>query len=179
MSRLGKIPVNLPKEVKIVLNKEAVQVSGPKGQMSILVPQGISLQQKEDKILVNRSTDNKQAKANHGTIRAILVNSIQGVTQGHKIDLEVQGVGFRGQVQGDKLTLTLGFSHPIEYTIPKGVKVSTPKPTEISVEGIDNALVGEVAANIRRFKPPEPYKGKGIRYVTEVVRRKQGKSVTK
>ena len=129
--------------------------------------------------MVARESDTKQNRANQGTIRAHLVNMVTGVTQNHKRDLEIQGVGFRAQVTGQKLTLNLGFSHQIDYTIPAGVKVTTPKPTEVVIEGMDIALVGEVAANIRDKKLPEPYKGKGIRYLGEPVRRKQGKSVTK
>ena len=179
MSRLGKIPVVLPKDVKVAVDKGSVLVNGPKGKMSLALPHNITVEQKDDKLLVNRLNDAKQTKANHGTIRAHLVNMLKGVTEGHKIDLEVQGVGFRGALQGQKLVLNIGFSHPVEYDIPAGVKVVTPKPTEISIEGPDIALVGEVAANIRGLKPPEPYKGKGIRYSGESVRRKQGKSVTK
>ncbi len=179
MSRLGKIPVVCPKEVKMALDGPTVRLEGPKGKLSLSLPQGIGIEQKDGKIMVNRLAQSKQTMANHGTVRSLLVNMITGVTKGHRRDLEIQGVGFRAAVAGQKLTLNLGFSHPIDYTIPAGVKVTTPKPTEIVVEGIDNALVGEVAANLRHLKPAEPYKGKGIRYVGEVVRRKQGKSVTK
>ena len=179
MSRLGKIPVKLSKEVTLNFDSSTVQMNGPKGKLSLPLPSGIKVEQKEDYLLVTRTVDSKQDRANHGTVRAHLVNMVKGVTQGHKRNLDIQGVGFRAQVQGQKLSLNLGFSHPVEYDIPAGVKVSTPKPTEIVVEGADIASVGEVAANIRSLKPPEPYKGKGIRYVGEAVRRKQGKSVTK
>ena len=179
MSRIGKIPVVVPKEIKCAIQSGMVQIEGPKGKLSLKLPLGVSAEQKDGKILVNRLSDMKQNRANQGTIRATLVNMIVGVTKGHRKDLEIQGVGFRSAVQGQKLTMNLGFSHQIEFTVPAGVKVSAPKPTELIVEGTDNALVGEVAANIRDFKPPEPYKGKGIRYVGEAVRRKQGKSVTK
>jgi len=179
MSRIGKIPVIVPKDAKVALDKGSVRVEGPKGKLSLNLPLGISLEQKDGKILVSRNSDSKQNRANQGTIRALIVNMVNGVTKGHKKELEIQGVGFRAAVQGTKLTLNLGFSHPIEFVIPAGVKVVAPKPTEITIEGIDNALVGYVAANIRGFKVPEPYKGKGIRYVGELVRRKQGKSVTK
>ena len=129
--------------------------------------------------MVNRLNDTKQARSNHGTIKRLIENMCAGVSNGHKRDLEVQGVGFRVAVQGNKLVMNIGFSHPIEYEFPKDVKVTSAKPTEISVEGVDKALVGLVAAKIRGFKPPEPYKGKGIRYVGEIVKRKQGKQVTK
>ena len=179
MSRIGKIPVSVPKEAKVIIENEIIRVEGPKGKLSLSLPLGIKVEQKDGKLLLTRVSDNKQNRANQGTVRALLVNMIKGVTQAHKRELEIQGVGFRAVVAGAKLTLNLGFSHQVEYTIPAGVKVVMPKPTEIIVEGIDNALVGEVAANLRSMKPPEPYKGKGIRYVGEVVRRKQGKSVTK
>lgn len=179
MSRIGKIPVIVPKDAKVAIDKGAVRVEGPKGKLSLNLPLGIAVEQKDAKVLVTRNSDTKQNRANQGTIRALIVNMMNGVTKGHKKELEIQGVGFRAAVQGTKLILNLGFSHQIEYIIPAGVKVLAPKPTEIVVEGIDNALVGYVAASIRGFKVPEPYKGKGIRYVGEVVRRKQGKSVTK
>lgn len=179
MSRLGKVPLSIPKGVKIAIQNSQILVEGPKGKMNLPVPVGVVLENKEEKIFVNRSSDAKQHKANHGTTWATLKNTLKGVTEGHKRNLEIQGVGFRAQAQGQKLTLNLGFSHVVEMPIPQGVKVSTPKPTDIEIEGVDIALVGEVAAKIRKVKPPEPYKGKGIRYAGEAVRRKQGKSVTK
>ena len=179
MSRLGKIPVAVPKGVKIAYQSPNVLTEGPKGKLSLRVPMGISIEVKDDKVLVGRQANSKQNRSDHGTVRAILVNMIEGVTKGHKKELEIQGVGFRAQVSGQKLELNLGFSHPINFDVPAGVKVTTPKPTEIVIEGLDNALVGNVAAHIRKIKPPEPYKGKGIRYSKEVVRRKQGKAVTK
>lgn len=179
MSRIGKIPVTIPKEAKVAIEKDSVLLEGPKGKISLKIPSGISCENKDGKIFVNRISDSKQDKANHGTVRAHLVNMLAGVTQGHKKNLEIQGVGFRAQVEGQKMLLNLGFSHSIEYMLPQGVKVKTAKPTEIEIEGADKALVGQVAAKIRKFKPPEPYKGKGIRYLGELVRRKQGKQVTK
>ena len=179
MSRIGKISVSVPKNVKVAFSSTAVSVEGPKGKLALNLPHGIKLEQKEDKIFVNRLRNLKQDRANHGTIRAILVNMVAGVSDGHKRNLEIQGVGFKAQLQGSKLILNLGFSHPIDFEIPKDVKVSLAKPTEISIEGVDKALVGQVAAQIRGLKPPEPYKGKGVRYAGEVVKRKQGKSVTK
>ena len=179
MSRIGKIPVVVPKEVKVNIDNGTVHVEGPKGKTSLVLPLGITVEQKDGKVLVSRNSDNKQSRANQGTIRAHMVNMVAGVTKGHRRDLEIQGVGFRAATQGNKLVLNLGFSHQIEFPVPVGVKVATPKPTEIVIEGIDNALVGNVSANIRGYKLPEPYKGKGIRYLGEQVRRKQGKSVTK
>ena len=179
MSRLGKIPVPVSKNVKVILQPNVVNIEGPKGKLSLNVPSGVKLEQKEDKIIVNRLNDLKQSKANHGTVRSLLANMISGVTEGHKKDLEIQGVGFKAMIQGNKLTLNLGFSHPVELNIPKDIKITSAKPTELTIEGVDKSLVGLVARQIRDVKPPEPYKGKGVRYQGEVVRRKQGKSVTK
>jgi large subunit ribosomal protein L6 len=179
MSRLAKTPIELPKNVKVSFDKVTVNVEGPKGKLSMAIPADVVLENKDNKIMVNRISDTKQARSNHGTTKRLIENMCAGVNNGHKRDLEVQGVGFRVAVQGNKLVMNIGFSHPIEYEFPKDVKVTAAKPTEISVEGVDKALVGLVAAKIRGFKPPEPYKGKGIRYAGEVVRRKQGKQVTK
>ena len=179
MSRIGKIPLDVPKGVKIAVNGQAIQVEGPKGKLAYELPRGIVVEEKDSKVIVTRKNDSKQNSANHGTTRALLRNMMQGVSEGHRKDLEVQGVGFRVAIQGEKLTMNLGFSHQVEYVIPKTVKVTAAKPTEISIEGVDRQVVGQVAAQIRAKKPPEPYKGKGIRYVGEVVKRKQGKSVTK
>jgi large subunit ribosomal protein L6 len=179
MSRIAKTPVTLPKNVKLAVANNRINVEGPKGKLSMDIPAEIALEQKDGEVMVNRLSDSKQARSNHGTVKRLIINMCEGVTNGHKKDLEVQGVGFRVAMQGNKLIMNVGFSHPIEYEVPKDVKVTAPKPTEISIEGVDKALVGEVAAKIRGYKPPEPYKGKGIRYVGEVVKRKQGKQVTK
>jgi large subunit ribosomal protein L6 len=179
MSRIGKIPLALPKEVKVAITPTTVNIEGPKGKLSLPLPVGITVEQKDANLLVGRVNDTKQNKANHGTIRALLKNMILGVTKGHTKDLEIQGIGFRAQVTGQKLSLSLGFSHPVEFMVPAGIKIASPKPTEIKLEGADNILLGATAAKIRGIKPPEPYKGKGIRYVGEIVKRKQGKSTTK
>ena len=179
MSRIGKIPLDIPKSVKVAINGQSVSVEGPKGKLAYQFPSGVAVEQKDAKVLITRKNNSKQNSADHGTTRAILRNMMHGVSEGHRKDLEVQGVGFRVAVQGDKLVMNLGFSHQVEYVIPKSVKVTSAKPTEISIEGVDRQVVGQVAAQIRANKPPEPYKGKGIRYVGEVVKRKQGKSVTK
>ena len=179
MSRIAKTPIVLPKNVKVAFDAAKVNVEGPKGKLSMDIPSGIALEHKEDKLFINRLNDTKQSRSNHGTTKRIIMNMCDGVTNGHRRELEIQGVGFRAAVQGNKLVMNLGFSHPIEYEVPKEIKVTAAKPTEIAVEGVDKALVGLVAAKIREFKPPEPYKGKGIRYIAEVVKRKQGKQVTK
>ena len=179
MSRIAKTPIVLPKNIKVAFDKVKINCEGPKGKLSMNIPAEIALEQKGDQLFVNRLSDTKQARSNHGTTKRLIVNMCEGVINGHRRSLEIQGVGFRAAVQGNKLLLNLGYSHPIEYEVPKDVKVASAKPTEISIEGVDKALVGLVAAQIRDFKPPEPYKGKGVRYVGEVVKRKQGKQVTK
>ena len=170
---------SIPKNVKVAFDKTTINVEGPKGKLSMNLPGLVTLEHKGDELFVHRQGDTKQARSNHGTTKRLIVNMCVGVTTGHKREMEVQGVGFRVAVQGNKLVMNLGFSHPIEYEVPKEIKVTSGKPTEIAVEGVDKALVGLVAAKIRGYKPPEPYKGKGIRYVGEVVKRKQGKQVTK
>lgn len=179
MSRIGKNPVNVPKEVKVTLNNGSVHLEGPKGKLDLKLPDGIRVELKEQQLIVTRSSDEKQARANHGTIRARLANMVDGLVKGHKKDLEIQGIGFRAALQGKKIVFILGFSHPVEYEVPEDVKISVPTQTNISIEGPDSQRVGQVAATIRALKPVEPYKGKGVRYVGEAVRRKQGKSVTK
>ena len=179
MSRIGKIPVSVPKDIKVTLETGCVHMKGPKGEMSLKIPEGINVTVEDSYLNVTKASNSKQNRANHGTIRALLVNMITGLTTGHKKDLEIQGIGFRVQLEGKKLVFGLGFSHPVEFEIPDGVKVTVPTQTSISVEGADRAFVGQVAAKIKALKPVEPYKGKGIRYVGEHVRRKQGKSVTK
>ena len=179
MSRIAKTPIVLPKNVKVAFDASRVNVEGPKGKLSMDIPAGIALEHKEDKLFINRLNDTKQSRSNHGTTKRIIVNMCEGVTNGHRKALEIQGVGFRVAMQGNKLVMNLGYSHPIEFEVPKEVKVTSAKPTEIAIEGVDKAMVGLVAAQIRDFKLPEPYKGKGIRYAGEVVRRKQGKQVTK
>lgn len=179
MSRIGKIPITIPKGVTASVSDGTVLVEGPKGTLSLRVPFGIVVASKENQLVVTREQDTKQSRANHGTIRALLDTMVVGVTKGHRRELEIQGVGFKAQAQDKKLVLNVGFSHPVEFPVPEGVKVVMQGANVIIIEGVDNALVGQVAANIRDIKPPEPYKGKGIRYVGEYVRRKQGKSVTK
>ncbi|MFC1703457.1 50S ribosomal protein L6 [Candidatus Omnitrophota bacterium] len=179
MSRIGKIPIGIPDKVKVQKNNEFVQVEGPKGKLQFRIPSGIQVGIEQDKVAVSRSSDSKLQKSLHGVSRTLISNMIKGVTEGYKKELEIIGVGFRAQIQGKNLTLQLGFSHPVEYALPEDVKISVPKPNQITVEGLDKAKVGQTAAEIRAFHKPEPYKGKGIRYVGEYVRRKQGKAVTK
>ena len=179
MSRIGKNPVNVPKEVKVTLNNGSVHLEGPKGKLDLKLPEFVRVELKDNQLTVTRTSDEKQARANHGTIRARLANMIDGLVRGHKKELEIQGIGFRAALQGNKIAFILGFSHPVEFEVPSDVKIAVPTQTNISIEGPDSQRVGQVAASIRALKPVEPYKGKGVRYVNEVVRRKQGKSVTK
>ena len=179
MSRIGKNPINVPKEVKVTIGKGTINLEGPKGKLDLPVPQGITVDFKESKLVVNRLADAKQDRANHGTIRAHLVNMVEGVTKGHKKELEIQGLGFRAALQGKKIVFSLGFSHPVDFDVPDDVKIAVDNQTMIRIEGVNNMRVGMVASQIKSLKPVEPYKGKGIRYVGEFVRRKQGKSVTK
>ncbi|HOY09768.1 MAG TPA: 50S ribosomal protein L6 [Candidatus Omnitrophota bacterium] len=179
MSRKGKIPIVVPKEVKVAVDGSQVHLEGPKGKMSLSMPCGIKVEQKDNQLVVTRANDTKQGRANHGTIRALLVNMVTGVTTGHKKEVEIQGIGYRAQLQGNTIIFTLGLSHQVEFVVPKELKVAVPKPTSIVLEGINKPLIGQVASKIRDLKRPEPYKGKGIRYLGEIVKTKQGKSVTK
>lgn len=174
MSRIGKKPITLPAGVEVKVNGREVEVKGPKGTLSWRVPTGIEVQVKDGSLLLSASSDSAESRALWGTNRAILANMVAGVEKGYTKRLSIEGVGYRAQVQGNKLVLSLGFSHPVEVTAPEGINFSVEKNT-IAVSGIDKVLVGETAAKIRAQKKPEPYKGKGIRYEGEVVRRKAGK----
>jgi len=176
MSRLGNKTVAIPKDVKIEVKDGAVCVEGPKGKLARKLSGGISVEINAGILLVKRASNTKIDKSLHGLFRALIVNMIVGVTQGYLKELEIQGVGFKAAVAGDKLNMALGFSHPVNYIIPAGIKIETPKPTQIVIKGIDKELIGEVASEIRAFYPPEPYKGKGIRYVGEHVKKKVGKA---
>lgn len=179
MSRIGKRPVILPNNVKCNINENTVVIEGPKGKLNFQIPQGIKVKTEDNKIVVERTSDEKNIRALHGLTRAMINNMVIGVTEGFQKELEIVGVGYRAQVQGKKLVMQLGFSHPVEYPIPEGITIETPNPTTIIVKGIDKQKVGEIAAEIRAFYPPEPYKGKGIRYRGEYVRRKAGKAGVK
>ena len=179
MSRIGKNPVIIPDKVKAKLEGATLTIEGPKGKLQHRIPFGIKVEVKDKDVVVGRSSDSKVQKSLHGVTRTLIFNMVKGTVDGYSKELEINGVGFRAQVQGNNLNLQVGFSHPVNFSIPEGIKVATPKPTRITIEGIDKALVGEVAAKIRKIYPPEPYKGKGIKYIDEFVRRKQGKAVTK
>jgi large subunit ribosomal protein L6 len=178
MSRIGKTPITLPDKVKVtVADGNQVTVEGPKGKLNWELPKAISLTVEGTKLTVERGNENREVRALHGLSRALVNNMVTGVSAGFRKDLEIQGVGFRAAVKGDKLDLSIGYSHPVLFPIPKEIKVAVTDNTKISIEGIDRQLVGQVAADIRAYYPPEPYKGKGIRYAGEQVRRKEGKTV--
>lgn len=178
MSRIGKTPITLPKTVKIILTEDgSITVEGPKGTLSWQLPKAITLRLEGEIVTLERSNDLRATRALHGLARALVNNMILGVNEGFRRDLEIQGVGFRAAVKGEFLDLSIGYSHPILFKIPKEIKLVVTDNTKISIEGIDKHLVGQVAADIRAYYPPEPYKGKGIRYAGEQVRRKEGKTV--
>jgi large subunit ribosomal protein L6 len=178
MSRIGKTPISLPDKVKVtVADGNLVTVEGPKGKLSWNLPKGIILTIEENKAVITRTSDDRAVRALHGLSRALVNNMVTGVSTGFRRDLEIQGVGFRAAVKGDKLDLNVGYSHPVLFPIPSEIKIAVTDNTKISIEGIDRQLVGQVAADIRAYYPPEPYKGKGIRYSDEQVRRKEGKTV--
>ena len=177
MSRVGKKPIEIPSNVKVNLDGKTVKVEGPKGKLEERMHQRMSAEVNENQLIVSRPSDNKLDKSLHGLTRSLIQNMVIGVTEGYKKELEIHGVGMRAQLQGKRIVMQLGFSHPVNYDIPEGISVVVPKPTQIEIAGIDKQLVGEVAAEIRHFYKPEPYKGKGIRYKGEHVRRKAGKTV--
>lgn len=178
MSRIGKKAVVLPEKVTFGVSAEgSVKVEGPKGKLEWTLPKQIKARLEGSNVVIDRESDNRQVRALHGLSRALVANMVTGVSTGFKKDLEIQGVGFKAAVQGKVLNLSLGFSHPINFAIPEGIKVTVTENTKISVEGIDRQLVGQAAADIRAYYPPEPYKGKGVRYAGEQVLRKEGKTV--
>lgn len=180
MSRVGNKAIALPEKVKIAVDSDQkVTVEGPKGKLEWTLPQGISMEQEEAALKVSRESDNRDKRALHGTARSLIQNMVKGVSEGFVKELEIQGVGFRAAVKGKDLDLSLGKSHPILHPIPSDLTVTVTDNTKIKVEGIDKQLVGQFAAEVRSYYPPEPYKGKGVRYVGEYVRRKAGKSVGK
>ena len=179
MSRIGKKPVIIPEKVKVTLTGQKIHVEGPKGKTDFDIHPRMTCEVANGQVLVKRPTDNKLDRSLHGLTRSLIHNMIVGTVTGFEKSLEIQGVGFKAESKGPILKLSLGFSHPIEYSIPAGIKVETPIPTNVKVSGMSKQLVGQVAADIRNFYRAEPYKGKGVRYVGEQVRRKQGKTVGK
>lgn len=179
MSRIGKQPVQLPKGVKASVSNNILLIEGAKGKLTLNIPQGVSLDLASDKILVKRANEEKQIRSLHGTIRAIIANMVKGVVDGYKKELDIVGTGYKAMMKGANLTLAMGFSHPVEIPVSKDLKVTVPNPNRVIVEGADRQKVGQFAAVLRKIYPPEPYKGKGVRYVGEEVKKKLGKALAK
>jgi large subunit ribosomal protein L6 len=176
MSRIGKKPISVPEKVKIDIKPDTVVVTGPKGTVTNLIPPGIKWQQKDKQLLAVRLDDSGPQRAFHGLARALVANAVRGVTDGFSRELEIVGVGYRAEAKKNSVVFTLGFSHPIEYPIPPGINISVDKQTRLVISGVDRQQVGQIAANIRALKKPDPYKNKGIRYVGEVLKKKAGKA---
>jgi large subunit ribosomal protein L6 len=176
MSRIGKLPVQVPAGVTVTVDGNMVKVKGPRGELSHRLPAGITVEKEDNTLNVKRASEETNHKSLHGLTRSLIANMVEGVTKGYTKQLEITGVGFKAEVRPYGLQLALGFSHSIEYKAPPGIKLTAPQPTAVTIEGSDKALVGQVAAEIRNLRPPEPYKGKGVRYAGEVIRRKAGKA---
>lgn len=176
MSRIGRNPVPVPSGVETAIDGLHVRVRGPKGQLEATMPSGVSIRADGEQLVVERAGDSPRERSRHGLVRSLIANMVTGVTDGYTITLDMVGVGYRAALKGRDLELQVGFSHPVRIAALEGISFEVPAPTRIVVSGIDKALVGQVAADIRRVRPPEPYKGKGIRYEDEVVKRKAGKA---
>ncbi|MGA3084956.1 MAG: 50S ribosomal protein L6 [Thermodesulfobacteriota bacterium] len=179
MSRVGKKPIPIPNAVKVVLTDEGVTVKGPKGELKRSVPPQLSIKVEGDQIIIQPQEDNQKVKALFGLFRTLVANMVKGVAEGFERVLEIQGVGYRAEIQGSQLILNLGYSHPVPFQLPKGISAQVDRQTRVILSGIDRDLLGLTAARIRKFRPPEPYKGKGIRYQEEKIRRKVGKTGAK
>jgi large subunit ribosomal protein L6 len=175
MSRIGRKPIQLPKGVSLAQKPGTISVKGPKGELSKAMPGGITVKTEADKILVTRADDSRENRAKHGLIRAHLANMVKGVTDGWTRELEINGVGYRAEVAGDTINMALGYSHPIAFKLPKGVSAKVEK-NRVTLSGSDRDLLGQTAAKVRELRLPEPYKGKGVKYVEEVIKRKTGKA---
>jgi large subunit ribosomal protein L6 len=176
VSRIGKKPIQIPTNVKINIIGNEIKVTGPKGELSLEFSPKVNIKQEDNQLIIMRPNDLKETRSLHGLTRALIQNMITGVTEGYKKILEIVGVGYKAELKGSNLLLSIGFSHPIYFIPPSKVKIEVPTPTQIIVSGIDKQLVGQVAAKIRSFRKPEPYKGKGIKYSTEEIRKKAGKT---
>ena len=176
MSRIGRKPVVVPAGVEVIVNGNVVTVKGPKGQLEQEISKNLTVEVKEGEVVVTRPTDNREDRSQHGLARTLINNMIVGVTQGFEKKMQLIGVGYKAEKKGNTLVMQLGYSHPVEMVDPEGITTEVPKATEVIVRGADKALVGNYAANIRAWRKPEPYKGKGIKYVDEVIRRKEGKT---
>lgn len=176
MSRIGKRPIPIPQKVAVTINGQHIDVKGPKGELSRTLPVEVEVVQEDSTLLVNRRNDSRVARQLHGLCRTLVANMVQGVSNGFQKRLEIQGVGYRAQVQGRNLVLNVGYSNPVQVEPPEGIQLAVENNTNVIVTGIDKEAVGNISARIRAVRPPEPYKGKGIRYSGEVVRRKAGKA---
>ncbi|MBD1869101.1 50S ribosomal protein L6 [Oculatella sp. FACHB-28] len=176
MSRIGKRPIPLPAKVTVTIAGQQVAVKGPKGELSRILPAEVEVSQEGETLLVKRRNDSRVARQRHGLSRTLVANMVEGVSQGFQRRLEIQGVGYRAQVQGRNLTLNVGYSNPVQIAPPEGIQLAVENNTNVLISGIDKEIVGNIAAQIRAVRPPEPYKGKGIRYAGEMVRRKAGKA---
>lgn len=179
MSRIGKKPVLLPAGVEVTVNDNLVSVKGPKGQLQEQISELIKVEVKDGEVVVTRDADDRNHRSQHGLARTLIANMVEGVTNGYSKKLELNGVGYRAEKKGKKLVMNLGFSHPVEMEDPEGIETETPDANTVIVKGIDKNLVGTYAANIRKWREPEPYKGKGIKYENEHIRRKEGKTGAK
>jgi large subunit ribosomal protein L6 len=176
MSRIGKLPISIPKGVSVSVSGHAVTVKGPKGELHRTMHPEIGVAVDGEVCTVSRPSDDPRHKSLHGLSRTLVANMVEGVTKGYAKQLEITGVGYKAEVRPYGLQLALGFSHPIEYRAPTGIRLTAPQPTQVVIEGADKAMVGQVAAEIRALRKPEPYKGKGVKYAGEVIRRKAGKA---
>ena len=176
MSRIGKLPVPIPSGVTVTVDASSVKVKGPKGELTHALPGGITAEKGDTAVTIKRASDETHHKSLHGLTRSLVANMMEGVTKGYQKQLEITGVGYKAEVRPYGLQLALGYSHQIQYKAPAGIKLTAPQPTQIVIDGADKAMVGQVAAELRSLRPPEPYKGKGIRYAGEVIRRKAGKA---
>jgi large subunit ribosomal protein L6 len=176
MSRIGKRPISIPAKVTVTITGQQVAVKGPKGELSRVLPSEVEVTQEGETLLVKRRNESRMARQRHGLSRTLVANMVEGVSQGFQRRLEIQGVGYRAQVQGRNLTLNVGYSNPVQIVPPDGIQVAVENNTNVVVSGIDKEIVGNTAARIRAVRPPEPYKGKGIRYAGEVIKRKAGKA---
>lgn len=177
MSRVGKTPIPVPTQAKVTLQGQTVCVEGPKGKLTHQLPDGLTIERTPTHLQLKRQSDDSRSKSLHGLHKTLIANMVKGVMDGFSKELELVGVGYRAQAAGNRLEMFVGFTHPVVYTIPTGITVEVPKQTQVVIRGVDKHLVGQVAARLRAFAPPEPYKGKGIRYAGEVIRRKAGKAV--
>ena len=176
MSRIGKRPIPIPDKVTVTVNGQDISVKGPKGELSRTLPSGVVIEREDNQIVIQRRDDSRVARERHGLCRTLVANMLEGVSKGFQKRLEIQGVGYRAQIQGRNLNMSLGYSHPVKFEPPPGIEFAVESNTNIVVSGIDKEVVGNVSAMIRNARPPEPYKGKGVRYAGEFVRRKAGKA---